>query len=215
MAVIAGEYPYRMIQRCSDVKAHEIFRKYCAGRQPFGFRAEQRRSALGRRLAWRRLARRWLAWRLARRRMGLGSGLRCGLCPRICLGCRTRLGLGTWLGTWLGQSIWVRVRVRSPLRLGACPSLAVRSSGTALGLALLVIPALPAGSLEHRTLAQEICIPFCAMSAFPVPLTPASIARAIVTRVASARPSGSPALPRAMRGSGSAHWPPPAVGPYW
>ena len=85
--------------------------------------------------------------------MGLGSGLRCGLCPRICLGCRTRLGLGTWLG----QSILVRGQ--SPLRLGACPSLAVRSSGTALGLALLVIPALPAGSLEHQKLAQEILHP--------------------------------------------------------
>lgn len=147
-----GRIPYRKFQRCSDVKAREVFRKYCAGRQPFGFRARQRRSALGRWLAWRRLARWWwwLAWRmgrLARRRMG--SGLRCGLCPRICLGCRTRLGLGTWLG----KSILVRGR--SPLRLGACPSLAVRSSGTALSLALLVIPALPAGSLEYQKPAMR------------------------------------------------------------
>ena len=83
--------------------------------------------------------------RLAWWRMGLGPGLRRRLCPRICLGCRTRLGLGTWLGTWLGQPLYVCGW--PTLRLGAGSSLAFRPSGRALCLALLVIS-------KHPPLAQ-------------------------------------------------------------
>lgn len=71
----------------------------------------------------------WLAWRLGRRlarsRVGLGS------C--ICLGCRTRLGLGARLG----QSLLVCGG--SALRLGANPRLAQRLGTAARCLALLVI----------------------------------------------------------------------------
>ena|SRR6478609_6344216 len=93
-----------------------------------------------RRVAWRRwLARRrlgwWLARRwLARRRMGLGPGIRRGLRSGVCLGCRTRLGLGSGLG----QSL---LECGRTLRLGACSRLAIRASGGAFRLALLVIPA--------------------------------------------------------------------------
>lgn len=70
--------------------------------------------------------------RLARRRMGMGPRL-CGwLRSRICLGRRTRLGLGSRLG----QSLLVRRW--SPLWLGACSNLALRPSSAALRLALLV-----------------------------------------------------------------------------
>lgn len=71
--------------------------------------------------------------RLAWRRMGLGSGFCRRLRPGICLGCRTRLGLGPRLGEPL------LVRGRSELRLGTRPRLALRWLGAAPGLALLVI----------------------------------------------------------------------------
>ena len=99
----------------------------------------------GRLARWRMgLARRlgWLAWW----RMGMGSGLRGRFCSRICLGCRTRLGLGSRVG----KSLLVRQQ-RPALRLGACASLAFWPSGCALSLALLVIrpkyPPLPQGNL--------------------------------------------------------------------
>ena len=88
-------------------------------------------------MAWRRVAWRWLAWRrlgwLARRRMGLGPGIRRGLRSRVCLGRRTRLGLGSGLGESLLEC------GRAALRLGACSRLAIRASGGAFRLALLVI----------------------------------------------------------------------------
>jgi hypothetical protein len=42
--------------------------------------------------------------------------------------------------------------------LGDRPSLAVRPSSTALGLALLVIPALRAANLKYRKLAQKLSL---------------------------------------------------------
>ena len=65
-------------------------------------------------------------------RMGLGPGIRRGLRSRVCLGCRTRLGLGSGLG----QSL---LECGRTLRLGACSRLAIRASGGAFRLALLVI----------------------------------------------------------------------------
>ena len=86
-------------------------------------------------MAWRRrVAWRWLGWWLARRRMGLGPGIRRGLRSGVCLGCRTRLALGSGLG----QSL---LECERTLRLGACSRLAIRASGGAFRLALLVIPA--------------------------------------------------------------------------
>jgi hypothetical protein len=145
LVATAAECTAICFQRCIDVESHEVFRKSRAGRQPFCLRAQHRRCALGWRLAWRRLARRLgrrRMGRLARRWMGLGPGLRCRLCSRICLGCRTRLGLGSRLG----QSLLVCRR--SSLRLGHRPSLALRSSSAALSLALLVT------GLKHLLLAQ-------------------------------------------------------------
>jgi hypothetical protein len=73
---------------------------------------------------------------MARRRMGLGPGIRRGIRSGTCVGCRTRLGLG--LGSGLGQSL---LECGRTLRLGACSRLAIRASGGAFRLALLVIVA--------------------------------------------------------------------------
>ena len=85
-----------------------------------------------RRVAWRWLAWRRLGWWLARWWLGLGPGICRGLRSRVCLGCRTRLGLGSGLG----QSL---LECERTLRLGACSRLAIRASGGAFRLALLVI----------------------------------------------------------------------------
>lgn len=69
-------------------------------------------------MARRRLARRRLGWLegswlegsrmgLARCRMGLGCGIRAG----ICLGRRTRLGLGSGLGQPLLDRSWAQLRL--------------------------------------------------------------------------------------------------------
>ena len=59
--------------------------------------------------------------------MGLGPGIRRRLCAGFCLGCRARLGQ------------CLLVRGRTALWLGACSRLAIRSSGAAVRLAMLVI----------------------------------------------------------------------------